>query len=401
MKKILTLLFAAAMLTTVSCTKGETNETKGETNPVETKTAETLASETTAEETDEADSAETEGTETAAPYDYLNNDLAAFITLGNYKGLSVTARSAELTEAEYQTALTELLDSYAEYEKITDRAVAEGDTVVTSYSGYLNGVQFEGGTSESSSVTAKDGAGYIDGFGPAFIGQMPGVEFSFNVTFPETYGNADLAGKEVTFVCTVSHIEGEDLIVPALTDEFVIDNFGYLNVAEFEEAFRDYNSEQKKYEVESEINEELWNQLLENSAIIGYPEGEVDRYVELIRADMEQTAAMYGFEFTDFLLYYAGMSEEEFAETAKIQAEGYVKENLIIYQIAKEQNITVTDEQFNKEVEAIAEMNGVTGDVILNYYGEDNLRLSFLQEEIFKVVLGFADVTAEETSSAE
>ncbi len=403
-KKTLITLFIAALLMTVSCANGETAETKGEkeTNPAETKQVETTGeAETALPETElpETEAAETDAAETAAPFDYIANDLSSYITVGNYTGLSVTTQSDELTEEEYAAELAALLESYAEYEKITDRAVAEGETVVTSFAGYLDGVQFEGGTSASSEVTAKDGTGYIDGFGSAFIGQMPGVEFSFNVTFPESYHNADLAGKEVTFVCTVSHIYGENLIVPELTDAFVSENFGYENIAEFDAAFRDYNTEEKKYNIESEMNGDLWSQILDNSAVLGYPEGEVDRHCALIRSDMEQTAMMYGYDFAQFIQLYTGMTEEQFNETALDQAKNYVKENLIIYQIAKAENLVISEEKFNEEVDAIAAMNGVTADVIVSYYGKDSLMLSLLQEEIFKVVAASANITIEEAAA--
>lgn len=408
-KNILMALFVVAMLMAVSCAEDNSPETDGgqatdsvETNDVESSEETTDQRETTSDaETDPSDTgmAETDIPETntaAEPYDYMSNDLTPYVTVGNYMGLSVTIQPTELTDAEYEAELADLMESYSYNEMITDRAVEEGETVVTSYSGYQDGVQFQGGTSEEAEVTAADGTGYIDGFGSAFIGQMPGVEFSFNVTFPDNYGNSDLAGEEVTFVCTISHIMGENMITPELTDAFVYENFGYESVAEFETAFRDFRAEQKKYEIEAEMNNDLWEQVLEASVILGYPEGEIDYYVNLINADMEQTAMMYGIDYADFILYYVGMTEEEYNETVLEQAHEYVKENLILYQIAKEQNITVTEERFNEEVAALAEMNGVSEVVIISYYGRDNLMLSLLQNEVFNAIAGFADITIEE-----
>ncbi len=395
-KRILAAVLTALMLTSaVSCGKGSAGENDAEKNQTnETNISETKgAAETQSPET--ADEAEAE----AKAYDYMGNDLSAFITVGNYKGLNVTEQSDVLTDAEYQEELASIMASHAYNEKITDRAVEEGDTVVTSYSGYKDGVQFEGGTSEESEVIAADGKGYIDGFGPAFIGQMPGVEFSFKVTFPSVYGNLDLAGKEVTFVCTISHIKGENIITPELTDEFVREKFGYETVEAFEKMLRETLALQKKYTVENAKNEELWNQVMEASEVLAYPEGEVDRYCEVVKNDVEMTAAMYGVEYADFLANYLGMTQEQLDTVALEQAEKYVKENLIIYQIAKENGIIITEEQFNEEVANAAAMNGVTEDVLLNYYGKDTMMLSLLQQKVFASIAETANVVPAETTA--
>ena len=393
-KRLIAALLLGAMLTlSVSCGKEnvESSETeKKETNAVETNAP--AAEETEADETEAA---------AAEQFNYMGTDLAPYISVGNYKGLSATKESDVLTEEEYQDELTYIMSSYSYEEQITDRAVEEGDIVVTSYAGYLDGVAFDGGTSASSEVTAMDGAGYIDGFGPAFIGQMPGVEFSFNVTFPAVYGNLDLAGKEVTFVCTISYIKGSNVITPELTDAFVRENFGYENVAAFETMLRDYLQMQKTYSVENAMKQTLWEQVLESSEVLGYPEGEIERYTEVVIDDVEMTAMMYGLDYADFLANYMGMTEEQLYTVAAEQAKTYVKENLILYQIAKEQGIVITEERFNQEVETVAQANGVTADVILSYYGEDSIMLSMLQQDVFTAIADFAEITVEGETAAE
>jgi trigger factor len=312
----------------------------------------------------------------------------------------VTTQSTELTDEEYRDELAAIMATYSYNEKITDRAVEEGDTVVTSYSGYKDGVLFQGGTSESSEVIAADGQGYIDGFGPAFVGQMPGVEFSFQVTFPAVYGNLELAGKEVTFVCTISHIKGENIITPELTDEFVRANLGYETVADFEKMLHEYLELQKKYVVENAMNEALWTQVMDNSTVLGYPDGEIARYIEIVKSDVAQTAAMYGVEYADFLANYLGMTEDQLNTVANEKAQKYVKENLIIYQIAKDLGIVITEEQFNENVKNAAAMNGVTEEVLLQYYGKDTIMLSLLQQEVFAVIAESANITVEETTGS-
>lgn len=189
-------------------------------------------------------------------FDYENSDISGMVTLGDYKGIDVTIESALLTEEEFESAIDNMLSGYAHYEKITDRAVEEGDTVICDYSGYLDGTQFSGGTDTDATITVSSDSGFIPGFAEAFVGQMPGVEFSFNVTFPEDYGHDELNGKEVTFKATVKYINGEH-VTPELTDEFVNENFGYTNVAEWKIAYRETVELQKQYYVTNQMYSDL------------------------------------------------------------------------------------------------------------------------------------------------
>ena len=135
--------------------------------------------------------------------------------------------------------------------------------------------------------------------------------------------------------------------------------------------------------------------------MLGYPDGEIARYQEIVVSDVKQTAMMYGVEYADFIKNYLGMTEEQLAVIANEQAQKYVKENLIIYQIAKEQGILVTEEQFNEEVNNVAEMNGVTAEVILSYYGRDSIMLSMIQQKVFASIASFANITAAAETTAE
>jgi len=381
-KRIFTsLLVGAILMMSVSCAKDKTDET----NAVQTGTSGTSANDAPIVGT----------TDSSEPFDYMGTNLASYISVGNYKGLSATTQSDVLTDEEYQDELAALMASYSYNERITDRAVEEGDTVVTSYSGYLDGVQFQGGTSEEAEVTAADGTGYIDGFGSAFIGQMPGEEFSFKVRFPDVYGNLDLAGKEVTFRCKISHIKGENIITPELTDEFTRENFGYETVADFEKMYHEYLALLKKTNVENAMYEALWEQILEASVVLQYPAGEITRYTDIVKDQVAQTADMYNVEFSSFLTNYLGMTEEQLDATAQEKAKEYVKENLILYQIAKEQGIIITEEQFDEEVNRVAELQGVEAETLLNYYGKDTIMLSLLQREIFPIIAAEANITVE------
>ncbi len=325
----------------------------------------------------------------AEPYDYMANDLTGFIKLGEYTGLSVTKESAVLTDEEFEDEIDAMLDSYSYYETVTDRQVEEGETVLADYSGYLDGVQFDGGTATNQTITAASGTGYIEGFAEAFIGQMPGVEFDFDVTFPADYGNADLAGKEVTFVCTIHSIQGDELIVPELTDEFVAETFGYNNVEEFNILFRDSVEKQKAYYVESNMYSELWLQVVDNAEVLGYPETEVDRIYSERRTMYEEYAGYYGVDYETFLTNYAGMTDSDlYAESEK-----YVKEDLVMYQLIKDLNFELTDAEYAEGMAFFAEYYGATEEELKSYYGEDTIRTTILWQALMEKIAETAVIT--------
>ena len=147
-------------------------------------------------------------------------DLSKYITLGNYKGLPVIVEKAELSDEDFEKQIANLMTQNQYYEEITDRAAAEGDTLNIDFAGYLDGVQFQGGTAAGQTIPLTENSGYIDGFADGLVGVMPGTTVDLNLTFPTEYHSADLAGKAVVFKVKVNYIQGE-LITPELNDEFV------------------------------------------------------------------------------------------------------------------------------------------------------------------------------------
>ncbi len=338
---------------------------------------------------DSSDSGSTYTPVDAEAYDYMANDLTSFIKLGEYKNVPVTMASAAVTDEEFENEIDYMLESYAYYETVTDRQVEEGETVLADYSGYLDGVQFEGGTAANQTIVAASGTGYIEGFAEAFIGQMPGVEFDFDVTFPADYGNTDLAGKEVTFVCTIHSIQGSEQIIPELTDEFVKENFGYNNVEEFRILFRDTVEAQKAYYVESTMYSELWLTVVGNAEVIAYPGQEVERVYGERRAMYEEYAGYYGVDYETFLSNYAGLTDEElYAES-----QNYVKEDLVMYQLIKELNLDLTEDDYAEGMAFFADYYGATEEELAAYYGEETMRTTILWQALMEKIAETAVIT--------
>jgi len=317
------------------------------------------------------------------PYDYMANDLSDFIKLGEYRGLSVKMVSSAVTDEMFEDAIDELLNEYSYYLQITDRAVVEDDNICVDYSGYRDGVQFSGGTATKAELKASPTSGYIEGFAEAFIGKMPGDEFEFNVTFPSDYHNTDLAGVEVTFKCKVHYIIDDELIVPELNDEFVSTNFNYSNTDEFLIAFRRSVELKAEYAANTEMYQSLWEAVVDVAEIVEYPGQEVERLYSEMRLWYEDYAEYYGTDYETFIKSYLGYKDEDLMNLAK----DYVKEDLVMYQLIKENNISLSDEDYEEGFNMYAELYGISVDELIDYYGEERVKNTLMWESLMSNIL--------------
>ncbi|MBQ3859543.1 MAG: FKBP-type peptidyl-prolyl cis-trans isomerase, partial [Clostridia bacterium] len=301
----------------------------------------------------------------AEPFDFAAANASSYVQLGQVEGLAVTKASPVLTDEEFENELDSLMENYSYSVEITDRAVEEGDTVRADYAGYKDGEAFGGGTAYDQEITAQGGTGYIEGFAEAFIGQTPGEEFSFNVTFPENYGVDDLNGQEVTFVCTVHGILTDEEIVPELNDEFVSSKFGYDTVDAFLEVYRLSVEKRKEESVRSKLYNDLWSMLVSGAEVLSLPESEVRRIYASQRASYEEYASYYNTDYATFLASYVNTTDEELYR----DAESYVKEDLVLYALADRMGVDPTDEEYDAGIEELAGFNGMTAEDMKDYYG--------------------------------
>ena len=368
-------LIAVCALTIASCEKKDT-ETVGTITP------------------DSVESGET----TVSSFDYETNDLTPYVTLGNYEGLHGTLAVEKITEARLDESLDALAEQYGHYNEITDRdTVEEGDRVIADYAGTLDGVAFEGGTATEQEIVVQSNSGYIPGFAEAFVGQKIGVEFAFDVTFPESYHNADMAGKAVTFTCTVHKIYGSDWIVPTVDDAFVKDNFNYDNLDEFKISYRASLEDQAKYQAENSLYVELWEQILNDSTILAYPDGEVEGQYENRKSMYEAWADYYGTTYEEFLTNYVNTTDEALMEECR----SYVREDLVMYALAKAIGHTLTEEEFQTRLVTLAAAYGTTPDNMLAQYEESSLRKTLLWESLMAKIAEMSEITETATTPTD
>ncbi|MHA7137092.1 trigger factor [Rossellomorea arthrocnemi] len=287
------------------------------------------------------------------------------VKLGEYKGLEVEKMETEVTAEDVEAELTSLQEKQAELAVKEEGKAEEGDTVTMDFEGFVDGEAFEGGQAENYSLELGTGQ-FIPGFEEQLIGVAPGEEKEVEVNFPEEYHAAELAGKPATFKVKVHEIKAKEL--PALDDEFAKDADEEVEtLAELKEKIEKRLQESKKNEAETAVRETLVNKASEN-AEVEIPEVMVTAEVDRMMQEFEQRLQMQGMNL-DLYFQFSGQSEEDLKGQMKEDAGKRVRTNLTLEAIAAAENLEVTDEEAEEEVNKMAEQYNMSADNIKQALG--------------------------------
>ncbi len=285
----------------------------------------------------------------------------ASITLGNYKGLTLTAVREEVTDADIDAELDALRQQYPAV--VEGRAAKEGDVANIDYVGTKDGVAFDGGTASGYNLSLGNG-GFIDGFEDGVVGMIPGEEKDLNLTFPEEYHSAELAGQDVVF-----HVTLNQLMSPEETA--VDDDLAKRALGDDSAVLEDLRAQvSASLESQAEANyfnaagNELLTQVINDSQITADPDA-VDQMHQQLLTTYTAYASQYGLELADFLSLFLGTDEEGL----KANAETLVKQEMVLDEIIAAEGLSATDEQ----KDLLAQMNYFTdADEMIATYGEES-----------------------------
>ena len=291
------------------------------------------------------------------------------VELGEYKGLEIEKQDTELTDEELQESIDHSLGHLAEMVVKEDGAVENGNTVNIDFSGSVDGEEFEGGQAEGYDLEVGSGS-FIPGFEEQLEGMKTGEEKDVVVTFPEEYHAEELAGKEATFKTKVNEIKYKE--VPELTDEVANElDSNAETVDEYKENLRKRLSEQKATEAENTEKEEAINKATDNTTI-DIPEAMVNTELDRMIQEFGQRIQQQGL---DLQTYYqiSGQNEEQLREQMKDDAEQRVKTNLTLTAIADAENVEVSDEDIDKELEKMSEQFNISVEDIKSTLGNTDI----------------------------
>ncbi|NSW91711.1 MAG: trigger factor [Firmicutes bacterium] len=264
-----------------------------------------------------------------------------YVELCEYVGISIPSNIHEISDESVQTEIDSILAEYASKKQITDRAVVDGDTVNIDYVGSIDGVEFDGGSTEGLGTEVTIGVtSYIDDFLEQLIGHTPGESFDIEVTFPEDYGNEELNGKDAVFAVTLNYIV--ETITPELTDDFVAENlsssYGWNTVADME---ADIRNSLKSSAVSGYVQEYI----MENTTVTSLPNSLLKYQENSLISYYQDYANYYNMDLKEFLNTYVGVSTtEELLEKSLDDNTKTATFYLIVQAIAEDAGISVTDD---------------------------------------------------------
>ena len=272
------------------------------------------------------------------------------VTLGEYKGLKVDKVSNRVTAKEVDAKLEEEQKKNARTVAVLDRAVQDGDEVVLDFEGFVDGVAFEGGKGENYPLTNGSGA-FIPGFEEQLIGVEAEKEVEVNVTFPEEYHSADLAGKEATFKCTVHEIKVKEL--PELDDDFAAEVSEFDTLDEYKADIKAKIKEQKIADGNRQKEDQAVEKAVAN-ATMDIPEAMIETQVRQQFEDMSYRMQSQGLTMEQYF-QFTGLTEEKMMEELRPTAIKKIETRLVLEAIVKAESIEISEEKFEAELVKMAE----------------------------------------------
>lgn len=317
------------------------------------------------------------------------------VKLGKYKGVKVDKIDTEVTEEEINAEIDRERENNARNITVEDRPVKDGDITTLDFEGFVDGVAFEGGKGENYPLTIGSGA-FIPGFEEQLVGAEIGKEVEVKVTFPEDYQAENLKGKDAVFKCTIKEIKEKQL--PELDDEFASEVSEFETLAEYKEDIKK-NLEEKKAKDAKNAKEDAAIKAAVEASEMEIPEAMLETQQRQMVDEFAQRITMQGLSMEQYF-QFTGTNYQQMVEQVKPQAEERIKSRLVLEAIAKAENIEVTEEDYDKELETMADVYQMEVDKVKELMGEREKK-NIMQDLAVRKAAEFVAENAKETKAKE
>ncbi len=307
------------------------------------------------------------------------------VTLGEYKGITVTKVDTAVTEDELQDAVAKEREINARTVTVEDRAIEDGDTAVIDFEGFVDGTAFEGGKGENHSLVIGSHS-FIDNFEEQLIGKNTGDELEVNVTFPEEYHAPELAGRPAVFKVKINEIKMEEL--PELDDEFAQDVSEFDTLEEYKEDVKKNLAERKAADARRTQEDEAVQKIVENSQM-EIPEAMVNTQAESMIDDFANRIAQQGLSLEQYA-QFTGTTVEQMLDQMKPDALKRIQSGLVLEAIAVKEDIQVSEEDVEAEIGKMAEMYGMEADKMKEWLGDsekENLKKDIAVQKAVELIM--------------
>ena len=312
------------------------------------------------------------------------------VTLGEYKGVEVPKSETEITDEDIDAEIKKEQEKNSRTVTVEDRGAENGDITTIDFEGFVDGVAFEGGKGTDYPLTLGSGS-FIPGFEDQLVGAKAGDHVEVNVTFPEEYQAAELAGKEAVFQCDVNKVETKEL--PELDDDFAQDVSEFDTLAEYREDVKKNFTEKKEKEARAAKENAAVDKAIEN-AEMEIPDAMLNTQVRQMMNDFASRMQSQGLTMEQYF-QFTGMTAEKMQEEMKPQALKRIQTRLVLEKIAETENIEVSKDEVNEEISKMAEMYKMEADKLKELLGDRELEQMKKDMAVQKAVTLVADEAKE------
>ena len=309
------------------------------------------------------------------------------VKLGKYLGVQVTKIDTSVSDEEVEAAVEKERNNNARTVTVTDRPIANGDTAVIDFEGFVDGVAFEGGKGENHPLEIGSHS-FIDTFEDQLVGKNAGDEVEVNVTFPEEYHAEELKGKDATFKVKINKISKKEL--PELDDEFAKDVSSFDTFDELKKDIEAKLKEQADLRTKNEFENNAIDEVVKLMKA-DIPDCMIEQKIDALIQDFEQRLSQQGLT-VDKYIEYTGMDKDVFRGQFKERAESQVKTSLALEAIGKKEKIEISDAEVEEELKKLAESYKMELDVVKKYINPEDLKKDLILQKAIDFITENAEV---------
>ncbi len=336
----------------------------------------------------------TEKTESTKKSDPIEYDAQEYVTLGEYKNLEVTLEGDyEYSKDGFNQYLESSIAQSALYVEDSSQDEIKEDSIVNvDYVGSQDGVAFDGGSAEDQMLdvannSSTSGSGFIEGFTAGLVGHKVGEEVAYEVTFPEEYGNADLAGQTVTFTFQVNYVAKAVASKSDLTDDICKNNLGYDTVDEYLKAMEDQYKKSLENNLESDKQTAVLNAVLNNCSVSKVPEDLLQARLDMYLQVYDKQYEAYGTTTKEYM-EAMGQDYDEYVTKLKTNIEESTKTELILEAIANKEGLELDEDGYKTFISDVLASSGAQDETsfyevytVDGYDGERYFRQAYLTQK--------------------
>lgn len=393
-KKLVLMCLTGMMVASISACGGK--KTDQDANVVETSSVMEENETITVVEEESSDSVQTEIDRVSDREDYVgfqDLDIDKYVTLGDYKKMKVTATRPKVDEE----GIEDYINSRLLVGTITNRPVKKGDVADIDYVGKKDGVAFEGGTASGYKLSIGSG-GFIPGFEDGLVGVNVGETVDLNLTFPDNYRNAEMAGQEVVFTVTVNSIEGSAEYATVTPEEMAEMGLPYKTKEEVWEAGKRAMEENAEETYTANARSAVVRKVVEESTVQSIPEYLVEEEAQNYNRYIESIAkSMYNMDLETFVTSAYGVTMEQYNSQMNEMFTDTIKQYLVMEAVARAEKMEITEEMIaEKADEEAAEYGYASGDELIADVGFATYRMSMVQNMVIERLMEVVTVEEEE-----